>query len=79
MHVSINRILITNNYLITLYLLLFRLNEEKFTAMVEEQQLTVEFAKLQQILKELVYDTKNGQIKITLELNNYDETAELHF
>ena len=47
--------------------------------MIEEQQLTVEFAKLQQILKELVYDTKNGQIKITLELNNYDETAELHF
>ena len=47
--------------------------------MKEEQQLTLEFEKLQQILKELVYDTKNGQIKITLELNNFDEIAELHF
>ena len=30
-------------------------------------------------MKELVYDTKNGQIKITLEMNNIDECADLYF
>ena len=50
-----------------------------FTTMREDQQLTMEFAQLYPILKELINDAKNGQVKITLELNNYDETAELFF
>ena len=47
--------------------------------MCEDQQLTMEFSQLYPILKELITDAKNGQVKITLELNNYDETAELFF
>ena len=47
--------------------------------MCEDQQLTMEFEQLYPILKELICDAKNGQVKVTLELNNYDETAELFF
>ena len=56
-----------------------RLNEESFNQLRMEQQMTIEFTDFLRIVKQMMDNVQQRIYKIELVLDNFNETAELHF